>query len=389
MDCHLRVADSLFVRATAGFVCVHPQSLSVRSLDHDDVRGAAEDGTDYYILRGETMTGETISLPPVEVTNALAGRAWGFVSATVENKSFSIRIRILPILNYFPRPVELRTCRRRHVCRNYSVPGVRSTTRVYPDFLGPVKSRAAGCVSLGRRQLRQLRPLCSNMASGTLKRFVPTSAAALGSIRAALFGFVLVDVLATGFVDLGRLPITLMRPTGLMQLFSWGFYEIVLTPRGMLVLKIALVVSLAAASAGLLTSASTKSAALLFLFYQGLVRSFGHFNHDEMPVVYMLIALAFTPCGDAWSIDSLFHRTRTRVGDVVYGFPILLLRGLLAWSYFSSALIKLRVTGLEYFNSDNLPTVAILHSLDNLHNTQHRLAFWLTSAVEFTAVSHS
>lgn len=215
---------------------------------------------------------------------------------------------------------------------------------------------------------------------------MPTSAAALGSTRAALFGFVLVEVLGTGFVDLGRLPITLMRPTGLLQILSWRFYEIVLTPRGMLTLKIALVISLAAATAGYLTSASTKSAALLFLFYQGLVRSFGHFNHDEMPVVYMLIALAFTPCGDAWSIDSLLQRTRTRAGDVVYGFPILLLRGLLAWSYFSSAVIKLRVTGLGYFNSDNLPTVAILHSLDNLHDTQHRLAFWLPSAVEFTAV---
>jgi hypothetical protein len=222
------------------------------------------------------------------------------------------------------------------------------------------------------------------MASGTLSRFVPTSAAALGSVRAALFGFVLLDVLRTGFVDLSRLPITLVRPTGLLQIFSWRFYELILTPRGMLALKIALVVSLAAATAGYLTSASTKSAALLFLFYQGLVRSFGHFNHDEMPVVYMLIALAFTPCGDAWSIDSLLHRTRTRVGYVVYGFPILLLRGLLAWSYFSSALIKLRVAGLGYFNSDNLPTVAILHSLDNLHETQHRLAFSLPSALEFT-----
>lgn len=223
------------------------------------------------------------------------------------------------------------------------------------------------------------------MESRTLSRFVPTSAAALGSIRAALFGFVLLDVLRTGFVDLGRLPITAVRPTGVLQVFSWRFYEIVLTPRGMLALKIALVVSLAAATAGYLTSASSKSAALLFLFYQGLVRSFGHFNHDEMPVVYMLIALAFTPCGDAWSIDSLLHRTRTRLGPVVYGFPILLLRGLLAWSYFTSAVIKLRVAGLGYFSADNLPTLAILHSLDNLHDTQHRLAFWLPNAVEFTA----
>ena len=223
------------------------------------------------------------------------------------------------------------------------------------------------------------------MESGTLRRFVPTSGAALGYVRAAIFGFVLVDVLRTGFVDFSRLPITLMRPTGFMQIFSWRFYELILTPRGMLALKIVLIVSLAAATAGYFTSTATKSAALLFLFYQGLVRSFGHFNHDEMPVVYMLIVLAFTPCGDAFSVDSFLHRTRIRTGEVVYGFPILLLRGLLAWSYFSSALIKLRVAGLGYFNSDNLPTVAILHSLDNLHDTQHRLAFWLPNALEFTA----
>lgn len=222
------------------------------------------------------------------------------------------------------------------------------------------------------------------MESRTLTRIVPTSAAALGTVRAALFGFVLVDVLRTGFVDLSRLPITLVRPTGLLQIFSWRFYELILTPRGMVALKIALIGSLAAATAGYFTGAATKSAAVLFLFFQGLVRSFGHFNHDEMPVVYMLIVLAFTPCGDAFSVDSFLHRTRARLGDVVYGFPILLLRGLLAWSYFSSALIKLRVAGLGYFNSDNLPTVAILHSLDNLHETQHRLAFWLPSALEFT-----
>ena len=60
--------------------------------------GRLEEGTDYYILRGETVAGETISLPPVELTNALAGRAWGLVSATVENKSFSIR---------YPHPANL------------------------------------------------------------------------------------------------------------------------------------------------------------------------------------------------------------------------------------------------------------------------------------------
>jgi hypothetical protein len=199
-------------------------------------------------------------------------------------------------------------------------------------------------------------------------------------IRAALCGFLVCEILLTDFVDLGRLPATVMRPTGAMQFFPWRFYEVLLTPRGMLTLKSLLVVSLIAATAGYLTGAATKTAALLFLFYEGLVRSFIHFNHDEMPMVYMLVVLAFTPCGDGFSVDRLLGRVREKAGNIVYGYPILLMRILLAWSYFSSALVKLRVAGLGYFNADNLPTLAIMHSLDNLHATHYRLAFWLPRA---------
>jgi uncharacterized membrane protein YphA (DoxX/SURF4 family) len=60
-----------------------------------------------------------------------------------------------------------------------------------------------------------------------------------------------------------------------------------------------------------------------------------------------------------------------------YAYPILLMQLLMAWSYFSSALIKLRVAGLKYLSPDNLPALAIFHSLDNLHDTHFRLAFWL------------
>ena len=50
---------------------------------------------------------------------------------------------------------------------------------------------------------------------------------------------------------------------------------------------------------------------------------------------------------------------------------------LIAWTYFSSALIKLRVAGWKYLSADNLPALAIFHSLDNLHDTSFRLAFRL------------
>ena len=44
----------------------------------------------YYVLRGETVGGETIDLPPIALINALTGRSWSLVSTAVENKSFHI-----------------------------------------------------------------------------------------------------------------------------------------------------------------------------------------------------------------------------------------------------------------------------------------------------------
>jgi hypothetical protein len=208
-------------------------------------------------------------------------------------------------------------------------------------------------------------------------------------LRVCVFGFVLCEVLLTSFDALGRLPINVLRPTGAMRLLPWGFYERLLTPGAMTAFKWLFAASLLAAAAGLFTPYSTKASALLFLFYQGLLRSFTHFNHDEMPAVFVLFVLAFAPCGDAFSLDSLRKRRggvgETRADDAfVYGYPILLMRLLLAWSYFSSALIKLRVAGLGYFGADNLPTLAVVNSLDNLHDTHFRAAFWLTQYREYT-----
>ena len=93
--------------------------------------------------------------------------------------------------------------------------------------------------------------------------------------------------------------------------------------------------------------------------------------------VYCLAVLAFTPCGDDFSFDHWLRRTQKRLPPWAYAYPILLMQLLMAWTYFSSAFIKIRVAGLKYLSVDNLPALAIFHSLDNLHDTQFKLAFWL------------
>lgn len=215
------------------------------------------------------------------------------------------------------------------------------------------------------------------MAQGFINRIVPSNAYALGFVRFIVHCTFLVSVLATSFYALGSLPPTILRPTGAMKIVPWSFYDQLLTPNGMTILKIVMVLSLWSSALGILTSVTTKTSFFLVLFYQGLLRSLGHFNHDEMLGVYCLAILAFTPCGDGFSVDVRLRRTKRERPLWAYAYPILLMQLLVAWAYFSSALIKLRVAGLNYLSADNLPSLAILHSLDNLHDTHFRLAFWL------------
>jgi len=210
-----------------------------------------------------------------------------------------------------------------------------------------------------------------------MNRFTSGSALTLGVTRSVVSGTFLIATLVTSFSALGQLPVTILRPTGLMKILPWNFYDRLLTPSGMFTFKSVLLLSLLLSTFGLLTSFSTKVSLLLVIFYEGLVRSFGHYNHDEMLAVYYLVVLAFVPCGDDFSLDHWLGRKRAGQSSFIYGYPILLMQSLMAWVYFSSALVKMRVAGLKYLSADNLPVLAIFHSLDNLHDTGFRLAFWL------------
>jgi hypothetical protein len=52
--------------------------------------GVLERGRTYWILRGETVAGDTIDIRPINLTNAMYSRTWTMVNATVDNQSFKI-----------------------------------------------------------------------------------------------------------------------------------------------------------------------------------------------------------------------------------------------------------------------------------------------------------
>lgn len=53
--------------------------------------GDLERGRSYCILRGETVSGETIDIRPIKLTNALYSRTWTMVNATIDNQSLKLK----------------------------------------------------------------------------------------------------------------------------------------------------------------------------------------------------------------------------------------------------------------------------------------------------------
>jgi hypothetical protein len=52
--------------------------------------GSLQRSWTYYLVRGETVSGEVIDLRPIELTDALTNRTWGLVTAAINNQSFKL-----------------------------------------------------------------------------------------------------------------------------------------------------------------------------------------------------------------------------------------------------------------------------------------------------------
>jgi len=53
--------------------------------------GDLQRGHRYFLLRGETVSGEVVDIPAIKLADALSGRTWGLVVATVDNRAFQLR----------------------------------------------------------------------------------------------------------------------------------------------------------------------------------------------------------------------------------------------------------------------------------------------------------
>jgi hypothetical protein len=155
-------------------------------------------------------------------------------------------------------------------------------------------------------------------------------------------------------------------PMGVMDFFyRLGFNAVIRDPRWVLGLHGLTLVVLTMVIVGLFTRVSVALAVVLYLVVIGVNRSFFWLDHAGMIPWYCLLALAFTRCGDGFSIDRLIRRRRGKpVPDSDTPTPYYAWARWLVWTpialcYAMAGLSKLGNTGGLWWEGTNL--MALIH----------------------------
>ena len=150
-----------------------------------------------------------------------------------------------------------------------------------------------------------------------------------------------------------------------------------LEPIGIGTARLVYAVALAATCLGILglfTRASCLVAAVLCIYWTGLVYSTGKVHHDKVTLAFTLMALPLAPVGARLSLDAFLARLRrARAGgdpravperSGLAGVPLLLCQLTLAIGYGFSGVTKIAVSGFEWANGYTL--MGILVRYDNV-----------------------
>jgi len=119
-------------------------------------------------------------------------------------------------------------------------------------------------------------------------------------------------------------------------------------------------ISLLASCFGLATRFSTAIACVFGIVLLELPNNLGKVDHPMAAVCLALIVMALSQCGRIWSLDGVISRARGKepaaLPTIETGWPIQVMRVILALVYFCAACDKLRQSGLAWIFSENMQT---------------------------------
>ncbi|HEY4241251.1 MAG TPA: HTTM domain-containing protein [Kofleriaceae bacterium] len=177
--------------------------------------------------------------------------------------------------------------------------------------------------------------------------FAPAPAERLAVVRACVAGFGCFWVTSRLQEIASVATYPTLHPVGVVKLLHAP-----LPPALVMVIAAITSAALLAMTLGAGYRISGPLAAIGTLWTLSYRNSFGMVFHTENLLVLHLLALAFAPAADAWSIDA--RRARPAAGEAGHGWALKLMVMLLAGAYLLAGIAKLRISGAAWLDGEAL-----------------------------------
>ncbi|HEX8276947.1 MAG TPA: hypothetical protein VF615_30175 [Longimicrobiaceae bacterium] len=214
-------------------------------------------------------------------------------------------------------------------------------------------------------------PAFAALRAGRAERWVPRATAeALGATRAWIAAILLGSVLwedlpSSAALPRGMLDVDHHWIVGTLYSLPIGFDRLLTSAPGLLAYQALTGALLAAAMLGLFSRWTVPAGAVAYMVFAAIFRSYAWSYHTGLVPLYCLLLLAFTPCGDAFSLDRRLRLRRgldvepARVPRMRYGAGRYLVWMAVAVPYTLAGLSKLRNTGFDWWTGEHMKQMLV------------------------------
>ena len=182
----------------------------------------------------------------------------------------------------------------------------------------------------------------------------------LAVCRVLFFLGILLFYVPHDLAEWSTVPHSYWKPTWLFSTFRLPLLTVDRMQIVALIWKLAVIGSFV----GFLTRMSTLVAFVLGVYVLGLPSNFGKVGHGEPVLIFTMLILAVSRCGDALSVDAMIRSWRGKPAPPAsgeYTWPIRAAWILLSIIFAAAGATKLIRSGFAWITSDNLQLLLLQH----------------------------